>query len=63
VPGVEEVYVRRIADERVQIELTLVEPGPLLQTMAKSLRYRLDVRAADRSKLVVDVVAKAPATL
>jgi hypothetical protein len=31
--------------------------------MAESLPYRLDVRAADRSKLVVDVVAKAPVAL
>ena len=60
-PKVEDVYVRRLADDRALIELTLSEPAPLLQTMKESLPYALDVRSANRSKLVVNVTAQTPA--
>ena len=60
-PKVEDVYVRRLADDRALIELTLSEPAPLLQTMKESLPYQLDVRSANRSKLVVNVTAQTTA--
>jgi hypothetical protein len=60
-PKVEDVYVRRLADDRALIELTLSEPAPLLQTMKESLPYQLDVRSANRSKLVVNVAAQTTA--
>jgi hypothetical protein len=63
VQGIHDIHVRKIADERVLIELALGEPGPLLRTMKEALPYRLDVRSADGSKLVVDVAAQAPAAL
>ena len=60
-PEVEEVYVRRLADDRALIELTLNKVGPLLQTMRGSLPYALDVRSASRSKIVVNVSVQTPA--
>jgi F0F1-type ATP synthase membrane subunit b/b' len=59
-PNVEEVYVRELGDERARIELTLSEPSALLAMMEESLPYLLDVRSANRSKLVVDVAAQTP---
>jgi DivIVA protein len=58
---VEDVYVRRLADDRALIELTLSEPSSLLQTMRESLPYTLEVRSATRSRLVVDVSVQTPA--
>jgi hypothetical protein len=60
-PKVEDVYVRRLADDRALIELTLAEPAPLLETMRASLPYSLDVRSANRTKIVVDVAVEQPA--
>ncbi len=60
-PRVEDVYVRRLADDRALIELTLSEPSPLLQAMRESLSYSLEVRSASRAKLVVNVFAQSPA--
>ena len=60
-PEVEEVYVRRLADGRALIELTLNKAAPLLQTMRESLPYALDVRSASRSKIVVNVSVQTPA--
>jgi hypothetical protein len=60
-PKVEDVYVRRLADDRALIELTLSEPGQLLQAMRQSLPYALEVRSANRSKLVVNVSVQTPA--
>jgi len=60
-PEVEEVYVRRLADDRALIELTLNKVGLLLQTMRESLPYALDVRSASRSKIVVNVSVQTPA--
>jgi DivIVA protein len=60
-PKVEDVYVRRLTEDRALIELTLSEPAPLLQTMKESLPYQLDVRSANRSKLVVNVAAQTTA--
>jgi F0F1-type ATP synthase membrane subunit b/b' len=54
-PEVEDAHVRRLADQRALIELTLSERAPLLQAMRESLPYSLEVRSADRSRLVVDV--------
>jgi F0F1-type ATP synthase membrane subunit b/b' len=60
-PKVEDVYVRRLAEDRALIELTLAEPAPLLETMRASLPYSLDVRSADRTKIVVNVAVQQPA--
>ena len=59
-PKVEDVYVRRLADDRALIELTLSEPAPLLQTMREALPYSIDVRSANRTRLVVNVTAQQP---
>jgi len=58
---VEDVYVRRVADDRALIELTLSEVAPFLQTMRESLPYAFDVRSASRLKIVVDVSVQTPA--
>ena len=60
-PEVEEVYVRRLADDRALIELTLNRASPLLQTMRESMPYAIDVRSASRSKIVVNVSVQTPA--
>ena len=60
-PKVEDVYVRRLADDRALIELTLAEPAPLLETMRETLPYSLDVRSANRTKIVVNVAVQQPA--
>jgi DivIVA protein len=60
-PKVEDVYVRRLADDRALIELTLSEAAPLLETMRATLPYSIDVRSANRAKLVVNVAAQQPA--
>jgi TolA-binding protein len=57
---VDDVYVRRLADDRALIELTLSEPAPLLQTMRETLPYSIDVRSANRTRLVVNVTAQQP---
>jgi len=59
-PKVEDVYVRRLADDRALIELTLSEPAPLLDTMRASLPYSLDVRSASHNKIVVNVAVQQP---
>jgi hypothetical protein len=60
-PGVQDAYVRRLADERALIEVTLSEATPLLRTMHESLPYVLEVRSANRSRIVVDVSVQTPA--
>jgi len=60
-PKVEDVYVRRLADDRALIELTLAEPAALLDSMRTALPYHLDVKSANRSRIVVNVTAQAPA--
>lgn len=57
-PKVEDVYVRRLAEDRALIELTLSEATQLLQAMRESLPYSVEVRSASRSKLVVNVSAE-----
>ncbi len=55
-PQVEDVYVRRLADDLALIELMLIEPAPLLRTMREALPYQLDVRSAERLGLVPGVL-------
>jgi len=54
-PGVNEVYIRGFEAGRATIELALDAPSPLLQEMALSLPYRLDVRSQDRSHISMAV--------
>ncbi len=58
---VEDVYVRRLADDRALIELTLSEPATLLKSMREALPYSVEVRSVNRSKIVADVFAQSPA--
>lgn len=58
VPKVVDVYVRRLADGRAFIEVTLGEPAQLLQTMRETLPYSLDVRSVNRTRLVVDIAVR-----
>lgn len=60
-PKVEDVYVRRLADDRALIELTLSEAAPLLRTMHEVLPYALDVRSVSPSAIVVNVTVQTPA--
>ena len=60
-PRVEDVYVRRLADDRVVIELTLSEPTQLVATMRETLPYDIQVQSASRSKLVINVLAHSTA--
>jgi hypothetical protein len=60
-PRIDDVYVRRLADDRALIELTLSEPTDLLSAMRESLAYDLQVRSVSRTKLVVDVFAHSTA--
>jgi hypothetical protein len=53
--------VRRLADDRALIELTLNKAAPLVQRMRESLPYVLDVRSTSRSKIVVNVSVQTPA--
>lgn len=54
-PKVEDVYIRRFADETAAIEVTLSEPDVLLAHMRRMLPYDLAVEEADatRARLVV----------
>jgi hypothetical protein len=58
-PGVEDVYVRRLADDRAIIELTLAEKASLLPAMRESLPYEIVARAASSTSLVLDVAPPA----
>jgi DivIVA protein len=60
-PGVDDVYVRRLADDRALIELTLRESAPLLVTMREHLPYELQVRDLSPTSLVLDVFAHSAA--
>jgi F0F1-type ATP synthase membrane subunit b/b' len=60
VQGIQDIHVRKVADDRALIELALGEPAPLLRTLEEALPYLLQVRSADGEKLVVDVAAHAP---
>jgi hypothetical protein len=60
-PRVDDVYVRRLADDRAVIELTLSEPTHLLATMREALPYDVQVQSASRSKLVINVLAHSTA--
>jgi hypothetical protein len=61
-PRVDDVYVRRLSEDRALIELTLSEQSPLLSTMREALPYEVEVRSASRSKLVINVLAHSTAT-
>jgi DivIVA protein len=58
VPKVVDVYVRRLADGRAFIELTLSEPAQLLRTMREMLPYSLEVRSVSQKRLVVDIAVR-----
>ena len=60
-PNVEDVYVRRLAEDRALIELALTEAAPLLSLMRDTLPYQLEVRSANRAKIIVNVHAQSPA--
>lgn len=60
-PGVEDLYVRRLVDDRVLMELKLVRPAPLVATMRQSLPYTLEVRSIGDDSLVIDVALPDPA--
>jgi DivIVA protein len=62
-PRVDGAYVRRLADDRASIELTLSEPTALLATMREHLPYELQVQSANDSKLVLDVLSRVVGTL
>jgi hypothetical protein len=55
-PHVADVYVRRFADERALIELTLSEATPLLAAMQATLPYRLETEAPTPDSLRVNVL-------
>lgn len=57
-PKVEDVYVRRLVDDRARIEVTMSEPAPLLAAMRGALPYSIEVRSASRTALVLDVAAR-----
>src|SRR5262249_11444487 len=59
-PGVEDLYVRRLVDDRVLLELRLVRPAPLVATMRQSLPYSLEVRSIGDESLVIDVAPYRP---
>ena len=54
-PRVDGVHVRRFANDRAVIELTLSEPTALLATMREHLPYELQVQSAGHARLVLDV--------
>jgi cell division septum initiation protein DivIVA len=56
-PHVADVYVRRFADERALIELTLSEAIPLLAAMQATLPYRLETESPTPNSLRVNVLA------
>lgn len=58
-PKVEDVYIRRFEGDRATIDVTLAEPAPLLEDMAKRLPYRLDVRSAVADRISVTVSSAA----
>jgi hypothetical protein len=60
-PKVEDVYIRRFEGDRATIDVTLVEPAPLLHEMNERMPYRLDVQSAvaDRISVTVSAVAAA----
>lgn len=60
-PGVEDLYVRRLVDDRVLLELRLVRPAPLVVAMRQSLPYSLEVRSIGDESLVLDVAPLHPA--
>ena len=56
-PKIEDVYIRRFADDRATIDVTLQEPASLIEDMTKRLPYRLDVQHADVDRIAVTVSA------
>jgi hypothetical protein len=56
-PSVSDVYVRRYAEDRAAIEVTLVRPAALLRAMSQSLPYSFDVESLDGDKVRINVVA------
>ena len=56
-PKVQDVYIRRFADERATIELTLVEPAPLLDLLHDVMPLDFDVVAATSSSLKLTVAS------
>ena len=56
-PKVEDVYVRRFEGDRATIDLTMEEPGHLLDEMADRLPYRLDVERADADRITITLSA------
>jgi DivIVA protein len=56
-PKIEDVYIRRFADDRATIDVTLQEPASLIDDMTKRLPYRLDVQQADVDRIAVTLSA------
>jgi hypothetical protein len=59
VPHVSDVYVRRFAEDRAAIEVTLSGPTPLVGGLAAVLPYPVDVRAVSEERISLDVQAVA----
>ena len=56
-PNIEDVYIRRFEGERATIDVTLQQPGSLLNEMTEGLPYRLDVEHAGEDRIAVTVSA------
>ncbi len=56
-PKVQDVYIRRFSDERATIELTLVEPAPLLDLLGDVMPHGFDVVASTAASLKVSVLS------
>ena len=59
-PKVQDVYIRRFADERATIELTLVESAPVVDLLHDVLPHEFDVDAATAGTLKITVAALPP---
>jgi hypothetical protein len=57
--GVADVYVRRFAGDRALIELTLVQPLPLIAELRDHLPYGLEIQANEPGRLSVKVAVAA----
>jgi len=56
----QDVYIRRFADERATIEVTLVEAAPLIDLLGDVLPHGFDVVASTERTLKIPVVAALP---
>jgi hypothetical protein len=59
VPHVSDVYVRRFAEDRAAIEVTLSGPTPLVGGLSAVLPYPVDVRSVSDERISLDVQAVA----